>query len=252
MNDQLQLMHYCLRLADTSLILGQRLGEWCGHGPILEEDIALTNIALDLVGQSRAFYSYAAELEGKGRTEDDFAYFRDEREFRNALLAEQPNGDFAQTILRQFLLSAFQYYQYTELSKSSDEKLAALAAKSLKEITYHLRHSSEWMQRLGDGTEESLSRLKNALDALWRFSGDLFNSDTLEKDLAAKSFAVDASTLRKEWEKKVKEIFQLSNLAMPENAFMLSGSREGRHTEHLGHMLAELQSLARSHPGAEW
>src|SRR6266404_5191657 len=167
------LFEYCLRLADTPLILGQRLGEWCGHGPILEEDIALTNISLDLFGQARALLTYAGEVEGKGRSEDDLAYFRDEREFRNLLLAEQPNGDYAQTILRQLLLSAYHYFLYEELSSSKDATIAAIAAKSLKEVTYHLRHSSQWVIRLGNGTEESHRRMLNAVDELWMFTDDM-------------------------------------------------------------------------------
>lgn len=246
------LFEYCLRLGDTSLILAQRLGEWCGHGPILEEDIALTNIALDEIGQAVAFLKYAGEVEGKGRSEDDLAYMRGEREFRNLLLAEQPNGDFGQTILKQFLVSTFQYFLFTELKNSKDKTIAALAEKSLKEVTYHFRHSSEWVKRLGDGTEESRQRIVDALDDLWMYTGDMFDMDEVDAALIKEGIAVDLSAIRSSWEKKVKEIFTDATLSIPENAFMIRGSREGKHTEYLGHMLAEMQSLTRAFPGAQW
>jgi len=247
-----QLIDYCLRLADTSLILGQRLGEWCGHGPILEEDIALTNISLDCIGQARGFYTYAAELESSGKTEDDYAYLRDEREFKNLLIVEQPNVDFAQTIMRQFLVSAFQYYFFDALSNSSDKTLSALAAKSLKEVSYHLRHSSAWVIRLGDGTAESKMRMEKAIDELWLYTGDMFDMDETEKSLAEKSIAVDRNKLKSSWDKKVQEVFSEATLNVPQEVFMISGSREGKHSEHLGFILAEMQSLHRAHPGAQW
>ena len=250
--DKSALFEYCLRLGDTSLILGQRLGEWCGHGPILEEDIAITNISLDLIGQSRAFLTYAGEVEGKGKTEDDLAFFRNEREFRNLLLAEQPNGDFAQTMLRQLFISAFHYYFYNALSKSTDKIIAALAEKSLKEVTYHLRHSSEWIIRLGDGTDESKNKLENALENLWRYTGDLFDMDETDSILIAEGIAVDLKSIKNEWLKKIQEVFHLATISIPEDTFMMSGSRKGKHTEHLGHMLSEMQYLQRSHPGASW
>lgn len=246
------LIEYCLRLADTSLILGQRLAEWCGHGPILEEDIALTNISLDCIGQARGFYSYAAELEGSGKTEDDYAYMRDERDFKNLLIVEQPNMDFAQTIMRQFFVSAFQLYFFDALTKSSDQTLAALAEKSLKEVSYHFRHASAWVIRLGDGTAESKRRMENAIDELWLYTGDMFDMDKTELELSQKSIAVDRSKLKSLWDKKVQEVFSEATLTVPENVFMMSGSREGKHTEHLGFILAEMQSLHRAHPGAEW
>jgi len=246
------LFEYTLRLGDTGLILGQRLGEWCGHGPILEEDIALTNISLDLIGQARTFLAYAGQVEGKGRTEDDLAYLRDEREFRNLLLSEQPNGDYGQTILRQFLISTFQYYLFDELRKSKDSTLAALAEKSLKEVTYHVRHSSEWMKRLGDGTSESHQRMQHAVDELWTYTGDMFAIDETDRVLISEGIAVNLDEVKSRWDRKVKEIFEESTLSVPENAFMITGSREGKHTEHLGHMLAEMQSLARAFPGVEW
>lgn len=250
--DQHYLFEYCIRLADTSLILGQRLGEWCGHGPILEEDIALTNISLDLIGQARAFLTYAGQVEGKGRTEDDLAYLRGEREFRNALIAEQENGDFGKTIMRQFLVSTFQYYFFSELKNSKDKTLSALAEKSLKEVTYHVRHSSEWIKKLGDGTSESHQRMLNAIDELWMYTGDLFDMDTVDQKLISDGIAVDLSAIKPLWENKVKEIFTEAPLPVPENVFMIRGSREGKHTEFLGHLLAEMQSLARAFPGASW
>jgi len=246
------LFEYCLRLGDTSLILSQRLGEWCGHGPILEEDIALTNIALDFVGQATAFLKYAAQVEGKGRTEDDLSFLRDAREFRNLLIAEQPNGDYGQTIMRQFLVSTFLYYFYGELKSSKDSMFAALAEKSLKEVTYHLRHSSSWVIRLGDGTEESYKRMKSAIDELWLFTGDMFDMDEVDKTLITQGIAVDLNKVKASWDKKVKEVFTEATLAIPENVFMVKGSHEGKHTEYLGHLLAEMQVLPRSFPGAQW
>lgn len=246
------LVTYCLRIADTSLILGQRLGEWCGHGPILEEDIALTNISLDCIGQARGFYTYAAELEGTGKTEDDFAYLRDERDFQNLLIAEQPNGDFGQTIMRQFFVSAFQYYLFDELTHSKDKTIAALAEKSLKEVSYHLRHSSAWVIRLGDGTDESKKRMEKAIDELWMYTGDMFDMDETDAKLIKESIAVDTKNIKPLWENKIREVFTEASLTVPENVFMMSGSREGKHTENLGFILAEMQSLHRAHPGAEW
>lgn len=251
-NQNKSLINYCLRLGDSSLVLGQRLGEWCGHGPILEEDIALTNISLDLIGQARAFYTYAGELENKGKTEDDYAFFRDEREYYNLLICEQPNGDFGQTMVRQFLYSAFCYYFYSALKKSSDARLAALADKSLKEVTYHLRHSSEWLIRLGDGTAESHRRVADGVADLWCFTGDMFVMDDVDSALIKDGIAVDLNALKMPWENKVKEVFQLAKLSVPENVFMIQGSRDGKHTEHLGHLLTEMQALPRAFPGAQW
>jgi len=250
--DQHNLSEYCLRLGDTSLILGQRLGEWCGHGPILEEDIALTNISLDLFGQARAFLTYAGEVEGKGRGEDELAFLRDEREFRNLLIVEQPNGDYAQTILRQFLVSAFQYFLYDELSHSKDSTIAGIAAKSLKEVSYHLRHSSQWVIRLGDGTEESRRRMLAAIDELWMYTGDMFRMDETDQQLLKQGIADDLEKIKLLWDKKIKEVFTEATLSFPENVFMIHGSREGKHTECLGHILAEMQTLQRAYPGAQW
>jgi len=243
---------YCLRLGDTSLILGQRLGDWCGHGPVLEEDIAMTNIALDLIGQARAYYSYAAEMEGKGRTEDDIAFLRSERGYFNVLLAEQPNGDFAMTMMRQFLISTYQYYFYLELKGSNDATLAALAEKSVKEVAYHQRHSSEWIKRMGDGTEESNQRIKNALEACWLYTGDLFDADDTDREMVKAGTGVDLQKIKPRWESKVKEVFSEAGLEFPQDVFMVLGSRSGRHSEHLGHLLSEMQVLQRSYPGATW
>jgi ring-1,2-phenylacetyl-CoA epoxidase subunit PaaC len=246
------LFEYCLRLGDSSLILSQRLGEWCGHGPILEEDIALTNICLDLLGQARAFLTYAGQVEGNNRTEDELSYMRDEHGFRNALLVEQPNGDFAQTILKQFLFSTYQYFFYDALKKSKNTTLSALAEKSLKEVTYHLRHSSEWVKRLGDGTEESHQKMMTAVDELWIYTGDLFDMNETDAELIKEGIAVDLNLIKVMWENKVKEIFAEATLTVPESNFMIKGSRNGKHTEHLGYILAEMQVLHRQHPNAEW
>ena len=243
---------YALRIGDTSLILGQRLGEWCGHGPVLEEDIALTNISLDLIGQARAFLTYAGEQLTPKKSEDDLAFFRDAREFRNALLAEQPNGDFGQTVLRQLFVSAFHFYFFREMIKSQDKTFAALAEKSLKEVTYHLRHSSDWTIRLGDGTEESKRRMMLAIDELWKYTGDLFLMDEIDEKLIKVGIAVDLNGIRKNWEKHIQEVMLEASLPLPESAFMVTGGYQGLHTENLGHLLSEMQILPRSFPGAEW
>ena len=246
------LFTYLLRLGDTPLILSQRLGEWCGHGPYLEEDIAMTNIALDLVGQARALLTYAADVEGKGRSVDDLAYLRGEREFYNALLAEQPNGDFAKTMLRQFFISAFQFHLYEALRASKDEMIAALAEKSLKEVTYHLRHSSEWVRRLGDGTAESKQRIQTALEELWLYTGDLFEADETDVAMMKTGMGADLAVVKKQWEKTVAGGLAEAKIEMPQQVFMISGSRSGRHTEHLGHLLSGMQMLQRTYPGVNW
>lgn len=246
------LFHYCLRLGDNNLILGHRLSEWTGHGPMLEEEMALCNIALDLLGQANSFLQYAAKIEAKGRTEDDLAYLRNDREFFNTLLAEQPNGDYAFTIARQFLVSTFDFYFYEELKRSADSTIAGIAAKAHKEIAYHLRHASNWVERLGDGTEESHVRAQNALDELWRFSNELFEMNKTDELLLKEKIAVDLSTIRSKWEDHVSEILARATLKKPENTFMQRGSRDGKHTEHLGYLLAEMQHLHRTHPGVQW
>ena len=252
MDKQKALFEYCLRLGDSSLILAQRLSEWCGHGPVLEEDIAFTNIALDYMGHATSILKYAGQVEGKGRTEDDLAYLRNEREFKNALLVEQPNGDYACTITRQFLFSAFTYYLYEELKKSKDETISGIAAKAYKEITYHVRHSSEWIYRLGDGTEESHKRLQEALSNLWMYTGDLFDMDESDTTLTKEGIAADLKLIKSKWEKHVAEVISKATLKIPSETFMQKGSKEGKHTEHLGYILAEMQFIPRAYPGAKW
>ena len=246
------LIDYTLHLADNSLILGQRNSEWCGHGPVLEQDIAITNISLDLIGQSRNFYQYAARLIGKDATEDSIAYLRKEREFKNCLLVEQPNGDWGQTILRQYFFSQYQYLLFEQLQQCKDEQLAAIAEKSLKEVAYHLRWSSEWVIRLGDGTEESHKRILKGIDELWRYTGELFEAASYEVRVTGEGIGTDVSQLKKDWLNKVKEIFVEATLPVPEKTFMQTGGKEGRHTEHLGYILTELQYMQRTYPNCEW
>ena len=246
------LVLYALRRADDALILGHRLSEWCGHAPMLEEDMALSNIALDLIGQARELYSYAARVEGKGNDEDKLAYLRDVRQYRNLLLTEQPNGDFAHTMVRQFFYSAFADPYWRAMMTSSDATLAAIAAKSEKESAYHLRHSSEWLVRLGDGTDESHARAQAAIDGLWAFTGEMFAVDDSERALIDAGVAVDPAGLRPQWLKTVNGIVAEATLTLPENDWMQQGGRAGHHSEHLGHLLSELQSLQRSFPGATW
>jgi ring-1,2-phenylacetyl-CoA epoxidase subunit PaaC len=246
------LVLYTLRRADDALILGHRLSEWCGHAPMLEEDMALSNIALDLLGQARELYSYAAKVEGKGNDEDKFAYLRDVRQYRNLLLVEQPNGDFAHTLVRQFFYSAFADLYWRAMMQSTDATLAAIAAKSEKESAYHLRHSSEWNVRLGDGTEESHSRTQTGIDHLWAFTGEMFAIDDSERGLIDKGIAIDPATLRQQWLKTVSAVVSEATLDLPKNDWMQQGGRSGRHSEHLGHLLSELQSMQRSFPGATW
>lgn len=243
---------YLLRLADDALVHGHRLSEWCGHGPTLEEDIGLANLALDLVGQARALYTHAGAVEGAGRDEDALAFLRDDREFANLLLVEQPNGDFAVTISRLFLYSAFMHPFWEAAMSSRDTTLAAIAAKAEKEAHYHLRHSAEWVIRLGDGTLESKRRLEEALDELWRFTGEMFESDAMERELISAGLAVDRAALKSAWDRTVDEVFRRATVARPRDGFMRSGGRSGLHTEHLGPMLAEMQVLPRSNPGAVW
>jgi ring-1,2-phenylacetyl-CoA epoxidase subunit PaaC len=241
------LINYSLHLADTNLILAQKNAAWCGHGPILEQDIAITNISLDLLGQSRNFYQYAATLIGNDATEDSLAYLRTEREFKNHLLVEQPNGDWAQTILRQFFFSAYQFLLYQKLQHSTDEQIAAIAAKALKEVTYHQRWSSEWVIRLGDGTEESHQRMLKAIDELWRYTGEMFLPTDYEIEAG-----FDVALLKDDWTKKVTSIFEEATLPVPEKIFMQTGGKQGVHTEHLGFILTDLQYLQRTYPGAAW
>ncbi|PYP77766.1 MAG: phenylacetate-CoA oxygenase subunit PaaI [Gemmatimonadetes bacterium] len=251
-NDELELL---LRLGDDRLVLGHRLSEWCGHAPILEEDIALANVALDLLGQATLFLRRAGEVEGKGRDEDALAYFREAVEFRNCLLVEQPNGDFGFTIARQFLFDVHAVVTLDALSRSTSAEIAALAAKSLKEAKYHVRHSGEWMLMLGDGTDESHRRVQRALDELWRFTPELFVADGVAARLAVQGIAPDLPALHAKWETIVRDVVGRATLTLPHESMHsphLRGGRSGMHSEHLGHMLAELQIVARSHPGAKW
>jgi ring-1,2-phenylacetyl-CoA epoxidase subunit PaaC len=246
------LLNLVLRRADDTLILGHRLSEWCGHAPMVEEDIALANIALDLIGQARSLYDYAARVEGSGLSEDHFAYRREQHQYRNCLLVEQPNGDFAATIVRQVLFSTFMDLYWREMMNSRDETLAAIAAKAEKETAYHLRHSAEWLIRLGDGTDESHERARVALDELWTYTGELFEADEIGRELAQSGIAPDASILEDSWRKRIEPILREATLNIPNAIWMQSGGRSGRHTEHLGYILADLQFLQRAHPEAVW
>lgn len=254
MNDKMKkaLFDYLLWMGDTTLVLGHRLSEWCGHGPILEEDIALTNIALDLLGQARYYYSYAAEVEGKGKTEDDLAYLRDVMAYHNSLLVEQPNGDFAFTMVRQFLFTAFSYYLQDALLSSSDERIRSIAEKAIKEVTYHLRHSSDWIIRLGDGTEESHKKVQDALNDIWMYIDDLFLNLPEDNLLLDAKIVPDMKLIRQKWVGTVKSVLGEATLKQPSESYMMKGGREGKHTEHLGYILAELQFLPRAYPDAKW
>jgi ring-1,2-phenylacetyl-CoA epoxidase subunit PaaC len=246
------LVLYTLRRADDALILGHRLSEWCGHAPMLEEDMALANMGLDLLGQARELFSYAAKVEGNGNDEDKFAYLRDVRQYRNLLLLEQPNGDFARTMVRQFFYAAFADLYLRAMMKSRDATLAAIAAKSEKESAYHVRHSSEWIVRLGDGTAESHARAQTAIDDLWAFTGEMFEVDDSERALIDAGIAVDPAVLRSPWLRLVSDIVSQATLDLPRSDWMQQGGRSGRHSEHLGHLLSELQSMQRTFPGASW
>ena len=253
MTQQEALFQYCLRLGDNSLVLAQRLAEWGGHGPILEEDIALSNMSLDLIGQSRGFLTYAGTVEGKGRSEDDLAFMRGEREFTNFLMVEQPNGDFAATMLRSFLYGCFAYLQFRELMKSKDETISGLAGKSIKEVSYHVRHCGDWIVRLGDGTEESNRRMNDALAELWSFTNEFFENDEVITTLTKAGIGCDHAALRDEWMKMVLEIFAKATLVVPSaTSYQATGGVNGLHSEHLGRLLAEMQYLPRTFPGATW
>ena len=256
------LIDFILHLGDNALVLGHRNSEWTGHGPILEQDIALSNIALDLIGQARYYYQYASELmnasepltaRGRGPvTEDALAFLRDAWDFRNCLLVEQGNGDWGKTILRQFFFSAYQYELYRILKHSRDEQLAAIAEKSLKEVTYHLRWSGEWVIRLGDGTEESHARMEQAVSDLWQYTGELFLPADYEKTLAPLGIAVELAAIRPAWEAKTGEVLKAAGLETKEGEWMQKGGKQGKHTEALGYLLAEMQFLQRAYPGCEW
>ena len=247
------LFDYTLHLADNSLIMGHRLSEWTGHGPILEQDIAISNIALDLIGQSRNFYQYSAQIKGEGTTEDSLAYLRSAGEFKNILLVELPNGDWAKTILKLFFFSTYQYFLYQKLIASTDKQLSAIAEKSLKEVTYHLRWSSEWVIRLGDGTEESHKRIQDALDALWPYTGEMFLLSEYETAVAKAGVGVDVTSLKNDWGNKIKEVFKEAILPFTADKKCESGfGKDGDHTEHLQAILNDMQYLQRTYPGCEW
>jgi ring-1,2-phenylacetyl-CoA epoxidase subunit PaaC len=246
------LFNYLLHLGDNALILGHRNSEWCGHGPALEQDIALTNIALDLIGQARLLYQYAVEVQGEGDTEDTLAYLRDSGDYRNCLLVEQPNGNWAQTILRQFFFSAYQFELYRALNDSKDSQLAAIAAKSLKEVTYHLRWSSEWVVRLGDGTPESLFRIRAAVSALWMYTGELFKPAPYEEVCQDIGVSFPTEVLELKWKDRVIHVFGTAGLEVPAVPGFQTGGKTGTHSEHLGYVLAELQFMQRAYPGSTW
>ncbi len=252
MSKRSPLSSYALRLGDDALILAQRLGEWVSSAPELEEDVAMANIALDLLGQARALLAYAGEAEGDGRTEDDLAYFRDERQFSNLHIVELENGDFAQTIARQLLFSSYQLELYQRLQTSRDDTLAGVAGKAVKEVAYHRDHATQWTLRLGDGTDESHRRMQAGLDRVWPYADEMFRSDPLEQTLAADGIAVDVPALRPAWDEYVAAVLREATLSRPDTWTAPGGGRQGLHTERMGHLLAEMQHLARSHPGARW
>ena len=246
------LFNYLLRLGDDSLILGHRLSEWCGHGPILEEDIAMTNLALDFIGQATSLLNYAGEVEGKGRSGDDLAFLRFDREYRNVLLVEQPNVDFGVTMMRQFFFDAYRKPLFERLIQSKDEQLSAIAEKSLKETKYHLKHSSEWVIRLGDGTEESNNRVQEALNTLWRYTSELFFKDEVDDELIKSGIIPPMNDLEAEWQSNVDRVIEQATLVIPDNEWKHGEGRKGLHSEHLGYILAELQYMQRAYPGLQW
>lgn len=253
LDKQQALYEYLIRLADDRLILGHRLSEWCGHGPILEEDIALSNIALDYIGHAASLYEYAAEVEGKDRHRDDIVYFRNDVEYKNLKLTELPKGDFGFTIARQFLFSAFSYFLYKELSEADDEQFRGMIRKHFKEVKYHLRHSREWVLRLGDGTDESHRRIQEGFEELWRFTGELFYTDEVDDLLLGEDLAVDSDSFQSNWKELIVDTLEEATLEVPDfDQYMATGGRQGLHTEYLGPLLAEMQHLRRSYPDADW
>ncbi|OKL44978.1 1,2-phenylacetyl-CoA epoxidase subunit PaaC [Pseudovibrio exalbescens] len=252
MVDNNLLFQYLLRLGDDQQILSQRLSEWCGHAPTLEEDLALANIALDLLGQARSLYTYAGEVEGAGRDEDQLAFLRYENEYTNALIVERPNGDFAHTITRQLFYSVYMDLHWNALLSSKDETVRAIAAKAVKEVDYHVRHAAEWVIRLGQGTEESHQRMVEALEEFAIYTGELFEMDDLAQQMFKAGVGVDLTLLRPEWEQQIAAVLGEAGLRMPEVNWMQTGGRSGEHTEHLGHLLCELQYMQRAYPGMTW
>lgn len=246
------LYNYILGIADNSLILGQRMGELCGHGPSLETDIACTNISLDLFGQVRSYYQYAAKIAGDGRSEDDIAMLRKEREYVNVLLVEQPNTDFAYTMARHFLFDVYHYLFLTALQKSKDLTLAAIAVKSLKEVSYHKRFSSDWIKRLGDGTAESHEKMQNAINDLWTYTDEMFYQTEADFEMTREGIGVDVPKLRSEYYTEVKSVLEAATLSIPESKYFQKGGKQGIHTEHMGYLLTELQYMQRTYPNMEW
>jgi len=246
------LYQYILGIADNSLILGQRLGELCGHGPSLETDIACTNISLDLLGQVRSYFQYAAKIAGDGRTEDDIAMLRKEREYLNVLLVEQPNTDFGHTMARQFLFDVYHLLFLNELQKSKDLTLSAIASKAVKEVSYHQRFSSDWIKRLGDGTDKSHMRIQNAVDDLWTFTDELFHQTEADKVMIKDGVGVDVTKLKSTYYKTVKSVLEEATLSVPENKYFQKGGKQGIHTEHMGYLLADLQFMQQAYPDMEW
>lgn len=252
MTQQEALYKYTLRLGDNALILSHRLSEWCSNGPFIEEDLALTNFALDMIGRAQVLLKYAGEIEGKGNDEDKLAYRRSERQYYNNLLVEQPNGDFGYTMARQLFVSAFELYFFTELQQSKDETLAAIATKTLKEVKYHLAHASDWVIRLGDGTEESHKIMQEAIDKLWMYTGELFEMDETDNMLLAEGISVNMDGIKPMWTDHIRGVLNEATLKMPEDDYMQTGSRKGVHSEHLGHILSEMQYLQNAYPDAQW
>lgn len=247
-----KLYNYTLRLGDNALILGQRLAEWCGHGPVLEQDIALQNMALDQLGQARMLMQYAARQKGGDNTEDSIAFMRDIWDYHNLLILEQPNGDWGMTLMRQFLFDTFNYFQYTQLLGSTDENIRAIAQKAIKEITYHAQWSAEWVIRLGDGTEESHERVQKSLDDIWMWTGEMFVADEVEEEMATRGIGTDLSKIKDLWHQKVTEILEIATLTKPTGEWMQSGGKQGEHSEYLGFIIAEMQHLPRMYPEAKW
>jgi len=252
MADKDALFEWLLRLADNAVVLSHRLSEWCGHGPVLEEDLALANVSLDLIGQARLWLSYAGEVEGAGRDEDKLAFMRDSTDYHNVLLLEQPNGDYALTMARQFYFDTWHFHFLKALCKSSDQRVAEIAEKSVKEVTYHLGRSTEWVAVLGDGTEESHARMQTAIDDLWMYTGEMFEMDTVEQAMAKAGISVDLATLHDPWLAHVRSTLGEATLTVPQPSWMQRGGKRGIHSEHMGFMLAEMQFLQRAYPGATW
>ena len=246
------LYNYILGIADNSLILGQRLGELCGHGPNLETDIACTNLSLDLLGQTRSYFQYAAKIKGGDATEDSIAFLRIERQYINVLLVEQPNTDFAYTIARQFLFDVYHHLFLEQLQKSKDVNLSAIAHKAIKEVSYHQRFSSDWVKRLGDGTDESKKRMQNAINDLWRYTDELFHTTDSDKAMIAEGVGVDVERLKKAYYSKVSDVLELAKLEIPESKWFQKGGKNGIHTEHMGYILSDMQYMQRTYPNMTW